>query len=380
MLYKRILEDTIKSNLFKNQIIVLYGPRQVGKTTLVRKIFDEFPGKKVFYQGDIPSERRIFEEPEPSRIKYEIGEAKLVIIDEAQLITNIGVTLKVIYDRLPDVQIIVTGSSSFDLANKIREPLTGRALEYMLYPLSYEEVRNMRGNVFMYQQFDKLMNYGWYPRVLELDNESSKQQLGLLQNNTLYKDIFALEDIKKPKILQDLVNFLAINIGSVVRIGSIAREIRTTEKTVERYIDILEKMFVIVKLPTFSRNANNELRNGYKIYFTDVGFRNSIINKFGDVELRMDKGLLFENFFILERIKFLNNHQKFKKKYFWQNYKQQEVDYIEEDNGRLAVFESKFETRKSKAINIFQDEYTGLVDSINIIHRDNYNLFLHSNA
>jgi predicted AAA+ superfamily ATPase len=238
----------------------------------------------------------------------------------------------------------------------------------------------MRGNVFMYQQFDKLMNYGWYPRVLELDNESSKQQLGLLQNNTLYKDIFALEDIKKPKILQDLVNFLAINIGSVVRIGSIAREIRTTEKTVERYIDILEKMFVIVKLPTFSRNANNELRNGYKIYFTDVGFRNSIINKFGDVELRMDKGLLFENFFILERIKFLNNHQKFKKKYFWQNYKQQEVDYIEEDNGRLAVFESKFETRKSKAINIFQDEYTGLVDSINIIHRDNYNLFLHSNA
>jgi predicted AAA+ superfamily ATPase len=228
----------------------------------------------------------------------------------------------------------------------------------------------------MNQQFSKLMNYGWYPRVLESGNDNAKEQLGLLQNNTLYKDIFTLENIKKPKVLQDLVNFLAINIGSVVRIGSIAREVKTTEKTVERYIDLLEKMFIITKLPAFSRNQNNESKNGYKIYFTDVGFRNSIIDKFSNLDLRVDKGNLFENFFIIERIKLLNNHGNFAKKYFWQNYNQVEVDYIEEQNGQLNVFECKFEERKSRAIKLFENEYKDIIKSMNVVHIENFQDFI----
>ncbi|MEK7175520.1 MAG: ATP-binding protein [Patescibacteria group bacterium] len=376
MIYKRILEDKIKSKLFKGQIIILYGPRQVGKTTLVKKIFNQFEGEKKYFQGDIPSERAIFEVPEPAKIMPIIGKAKLIIIDEAQLIQNIGVTLKVLFDTQKDIQIITTGSSSFDLANKIREPLTGRALEYMMYPLAFEEIKNEMGLMFLKQNFENLLNYGFYPKVLGENIEDAKTRLALLQNNTLYKDIFALENIKKPKVLQDLVTFLAINIGSMVKVGNIAREIKSTEKTIERYIDLLEKMFVIVKIYAYSNNLNNEIKKGFKIYFTDVGFRNSIINKFADLELRLDKGQLFENFFVIERIKYLNNNQIIKKKYFWQNYAQVEIDYLEESDGFLEAFECKFLARKTKSINLFKNQYQKIIKKIHIVDKENYSDFL----
>ena len=350
--------------------------RQVGKTTLTQKIFDEFSGKKMFFRGDIPSEREVFRYPEPSNIIKVVGDSELVVIDEAQLIENIGVTLKVMIDVYPKIQFIVTGSSSFDLANKIREPLTGRAVEYMLYPLSYEEVKNAHGLLHVSQQFDNFLKYGWYPKVVDLPNSEAQDYLALLQNNTLYKDIFTLENIRKPAVLEALVIFLANNIGTVVKVGNIAREIKTTEKTVEKYINILEKMFVIVKIGSFSRNPNNELRNGYKIYFSDVGFRNSVVKNHSDINLRLDKGRLFENYFIIERIKFLNNSHISVNKYFWQNYKQVEVDYIEEVNGKLDVFECKFLERNTKSVYIFEANYKKEINSISVINKNNYQKFI----
>lgn len=375
-IYERTIEKRIRNSFFKEQIIVIYGPRQVGKTTMVKKFFDEFEGLKKFFRADIPSEKDVFKEAEPSKILRMLDGATLVIIDEAQLIENIGVVLKVMFDTHPEIQFVVTGSSSFDLANKIREPLTGRALEYMLYPLSYQEVQEKKGSVFMEQNFENTMMFGWYPKVFGLSNTEARQHLEILQNNTLYKDILMLENIKKPAVLEKLVIYLANNIGTVVRIGSIARAISTTDKTVERYIQILEKMFVIVKIFSYSRNPNNEIKNGYKIYFTDVGLRNSIIKNHNQSDVRLDKGALFENLFIMERIKFLHNNAVSKNMYFWQNYQQVEVDYIEESEGTFEAFECKFVDRSTKSLFLFEKEYQGQVQKSFVVTRENYKDFI----
>jgi uncharacterized protein len=376
MLYTRAIENRIKSNFFKDQIIVIYGPRQVGKTTMVRKFFDEYTGKKKFFRADIPSERDIFKEAEPSKVVPMLDGATLVIIDEAQLIENIGVVLKVMFDTHPEIQFVVTGSSSFDLANKIREPLTGRALEYMLYPLSYAEVLESKGSVFMEQNFENTIMFGWYPKVFNMTHDAAREHLEILQNNTLYKDILQLENIKKPIVLEKLIVYLANNIGTVVRIGSIARSIDTADKTVDRYIQILEKMFVIIKVFSYSRNPNNELKGGYKIYFTDIGLRNSIIKNHNESSVRLDKGALFENLFIMERIKFLHNQGVSKNIYFWQNYQQVEVDYIEESGGFFEAFECKFADRSSKSLALFKKEYENVIKDVHIVSRDNYKGFV----
>jgi hypothetical protein len=282
------------------------------------------------------------------------------------------------FDTHPEIQFFVTGSSSFDLANKIREPLTGRALEYMLYPLSYEEIQLHDGKLAMDQKEQERMLLGWYPKIVSSSQHDAREYLEILQNNTFYKDIFTLEHIKKPVILEKLIIFLANNIGTVVRIGSIAREIQTTEVTVTRYIDILEKMFIVKKLPAYSRNPNNEIKGGYKIYFTDIGLRNSIIKNHNTLELRTDAGALFENYVIMERIKYLNNHRIFVNNYFWQNYKQGEVDYIEEYLGYLYAYEYKLSHRASRAMKLFYAEYKDVIKNSEVITLENYTSFITS--
>ena len=371
-MYTRIIKNTIKNNLFKGKIIILYGPRQVGKTTLVKELLEEYDEEKLYIACDIPSRRSLISTPEPALLKQNFGNAKLIVIDEAQLIENIGVILKVFIDTYPDVQIIATGSSSFDLANKVREPLTGRALEYMLYPLSYEEI--VKKDSFAKQDQESFrMQFGWYPGIPQNTKEAS-EQLEILQNNTLYKDIYTIEQIKKPKVLQDLVIQLAYRIGTVISVKSLADEIKTTSKTIERYIDILEKMFVVVRLYAYSRNPANERKKGYKLYFVDIGMRNSIIKDHKQLELRNDIGALFENYFIIERIKYLSNNRIYVNKYFWQNYRQQEVDYIEEKDGLLTAFECKYKERSSLSLKLFANEYTDSKPLI--ITKENYTKYL----
>lgn len=369
-MYTRKLEKTIKESLFKNKVIILYGPRQVGKTTLVKKIYDEFPGSKIYLQCDIPSQASNVSKPEPSLMKKYFGDAKLVIIDEAQLVENIGLVLKTFFDTYPEVQIIATGSSSFDLANKVREPLTGRALEFMMYPLSTEEIIETKNRIDYISNQDNYFKYGLYPGIISLGTADAIKSLSVLENNTFYKDILTLDSIRKPKVLQDLLKYLSLCIGSVVTTNNMANEIKTTAKTIERYIDILEKMFIIKRLYGYSNNKISEIKKGYKVYFIDLGLRNSLINNFNDLTLRSDTGGLFENYFFIERLKKTEYNNIFVNTYFWQGEKGIEIDYIEESNGELVAFECKLKNRKSKGAATFKKLYPDA--KLNLVTLDNY--------
>lgn len=369
-MYTRKLEKTIKENLFKNKVIILYGPRQVGKTTLVKKIYDEFSGSKIYLQCDIPSQAINISKPEPSLMKKYFGDAKLVIIDEAQLVENIGLVLKTFFDTYPEVQIIATGSSSFDLANKVREPLTGRALEFMMYPLSTEEIIETKNRIDYISNQNNYFKYGLYPGIISMGSNDAIKNLSVLENNTFYKDILTLDNIRKPKVLQDLLKYLSLSIGSVVTTNNMANEIKTTAKTIERYIDILEKMFIIKRLYSYSNNKISEIKKGYKIYFIDLGLRNSLINNFNDLTSRGDAGGIFENYFFVERLKKTEYNNIFVNTYFWQGERGIEVDYLEESNAKLVAFECKLKKRKSKGVATFKKLYPEA--KINLVTLDNY--------
>ncbi|MCF7843571.1 ATP-binding protein [Candidatus Gracilibacteria bacterium] len=367
-MYKRTLENSIKSKLFKGKVVIIYGPRQVGKTTLSKKIMNESGVKTLYIQADIESQRDLISKPEPKQLKSVFGDAKLVVIDEAQNITNIGTVLKTFVDTYPNIQIIATGSSSFELSNKIKEPLTGRVYEFFLYPLSVEEISNDSLVEFKGRE-DFLMRYGFYPGIINSGIDEARINLETIKESYLYKDVFILEDIKKPEVLRKLVTLLAFSIGSSVSVNSLAVEIGTTAKTIERYLDLLEKMFVIKRLYGFSRNLSNEIKKGFKAYFVDIGIRNSIIKNHNDIEHRDDIGGLFENLFVIERIKYHNNHEIFANRYFWRNYNSLEVDYLEERDGKLFAFECKYKERPSKGLKVFEEEYKN--SEIVIVHKDN---------
>ncbi len=373
---KRKLEDKIVNFLFKRKIIIIYGPRQAGKTTLAKKILNDYNGSKKYYQADIPVDRNVWKDVNPFKIKASIGDAKLVIIDEAQQIENIGTILKTFFDNFPEIQIIATGSSSFDLANKITEPLTGRALEFTLYPISFEELnfQNIILNSEKIQKINETFLYGFYPEIFNLEEESKKRVLAQIQNSALYKDILTIENIKKPKVLEHLSILLANYIGNDLSLLGLARELNTTTKTVERYITILEKMFIVIRLYAYSKNLSNELKKNFKLYFVDIGLRNSILNDFKDMNFRSDNGVIFENYFIMERIKLLNNNELRANKYFWRDYENREVDYIEEIDGDLFGYECKYKNRGSKGLKVFEENYKPKV--INVVTFENFETFL----
>lgn len=367
-MYQRTIEKSIKSKLFKGKVVIIYGPRQVGKTTLSKKIMNESGVKTLYIQADIASARELISKPEPQLLKAVFGDAKLVVIDEAQNIPDIGLILKTFVDTFPEIQVIATGSSSFDLANKTKEPLTGRVYEFFLYPLSLEEVSG--NSVFAFKAKEVFfMKYGFYPGVVNSGNEEAERNLETIQESYLYKDIFILESIKKPEVLRKIVTILAFSIGSSLSVNSIAREVGTTAKTVDRYLDLLEKMFVIKRLYGFSRNLSNEIKKGFKVYFIDIGIRNSIIKNHNGMDHRNDTGGLFENLFVIERIKYQNNHEVQANRYFWRTYNDIEVDYLEEKGGTLSAFECKYKERKSRGLKIFQEEYKHAIS--HVVHNGN---------
>jgi len=367
----RILDKIIAEKLNANKIIILLGPRQVGKTTMLKKVVDI--KNATWINGDNIEDRQFLEYESATRFKSLLGDTKILVIDEAQRIKNIGLNLKIIYDSL-SIKIIATGSSSFDLANKVNEPLTGRKLEYRLYPLSFEELANHYGTFEEVKQLPNRLIYGSYPEVVT-NYGTQKEILQNLASSYLYKDLLEWSKIKKSDKLIKLLQAIAFQVGSQVSYNELANIVGINKETVENYIDLLEKSFVIYRLHSFNRNMRNELKKSKKLFFYDNGIRNALINNFNPIELRNDLGALWENYIISERQKFISYHDVNVNKYFWRTKSQQEIDYVEEIDGQIYAYEFKWnKNAKAKFPKSFAKAYPLAVTKI--ITPENYHEFI----
>ncbi len=360
----RFLEQTLVSNLFKNKVILLLGARQTGKTTLLKKIASNYDNV-LWLNGDEYDIQERFNKATSTQLKSLIGNHKIVIIDEAQRIDNIGLSLKIIHDTYPEIQLIATGSSSFELKNKTNEPLTGRKLEYQLFPISFAEMVNYHSELIEIRHLNTRLVFGYYPEIITHEGNEI-EFLKSLSDSYLFKDILMLDTIKKPEKLIKLLQALAFQIGSEVSYNEIAGLIGLDSKTVENYIHLLEKSFVVFKQNSFNRNLRNELKMAKKIYFYDNGIRNALISNFQIMEGRQDVGALFENFLVSERLKYNHYNKSYANTFFWRTKEQQEIDYIEEQNGQIAAFEFKWNANKkvkfSKSfLNAYPDATTSIV-------------------
>jgi predicted AAA+ superfamily ATPase len=369
----RILRRNIEARLGAGKAVILMGPRQVGKTTLLGQLFPE-ASQVLFLNGDELDVRRLFENVNATRLRAIIGNRKVVVIDEAQRIEDIGLRMKLITDAMPDVQLVATGSSSFDLANKVNEPLTGRKWEYRMYPLSFGEMVVHHGLLEEKRMIPHRMVYGYYPDVV-VNQGNEKEIIRQLSDSYLYKDILMWEQIKKPEKLTRLLQALAFQVGSQVSFNELGQMCSLDAKTVEKYITLLEQTFVVFRLGSFSRNLRNELKNSRKIYFYDNGIRNALIANFSQVESRSDAGVLWENFLVSERLKHLAYGNLWRNTWFWRTRDQKEIDYIEEGDGAISVWEFKWNPQTAyRRPEQFLRSYPGSVFSV--VHPDNVEEFL----
>ena len=342
----RTISQKITSLFGSRKAILIMGARQVGKSTLLKQLLKD-RNDVLWLNGDDWDVQDLFSTITSTRLRAIIGDNRFVVVDEAQRIPEIGLRLKLITDQVPDVQLIATGSSSFELSSKVSEPLTGRKREFVMCPLTFEEMVNHTQFLDEVRMIPHRMVYGYYPEVVTTPGDE-RTLLKELTNSYLYKDILSLDGINKPEKLVRLLKALALQIGSQVSYNDIGMLVGLDPKTVERYVDILEKSFVIFRLGTFSRNLRNELKSSRKIYFWDLGVRNAVIGNLAPVDNRTDVGELWENFVIAERMKRNVYMESFAQSYFWRNRQQQEVDYLEEVDGRLHAYEFKWNVRKSK--------------------------------
>lgn len=366
---KRHLKEILQQKVDYKKAIVVLGPRQVGKTTLVTEIASGLHNNYLYINGDDPAIRVAWNSPSQSFINNYIGSHKVMVIDEAQRLGNIGLSAKMIIDAGKGIQLFLTGSSSLEIASKINEPLTGRKWEYRLYPLSWDEIK---AHYSFAQTFPRLENFlvtGMYPEVVTHPDDA-KEILINLAGSYLYKDILEIGGVRRPEILVKLLQALAWQVGSEVSYNELAQTIGADKATVSAYIDLLEKSFVIFRLQPFARNLRNEINSTRKIYFNDNGVRNTIINNFAPISQRNDVGMLWENFLISERRKQLAYQGFYGNAYFWRT-RQAEIDYIEEQDGRISAYEFKWNPRtKVKLPKAFIDAYQPSVAGV--INRDNY--------
>lgn len=371
---KRGIESRIASRLKDKKAIILLGPRQAGKSTLLKMMQTKLKQPLAWWNGDETDTRSLLEHPTSTKLKSLIGRNKTVVIDEAQRIENIGLCIKLVTDNIKNVKVIATGSSAFELANKINEPLTGRKWEYHLYPLSFGEMVAHTG----FQEEKRLLHhrlvYGYYPEIIT-SGGNEQSLLKQLANSYLYKDILTWERIQKPGKLEKLVQALAFQTAQLISYNELGQLCGLNAETVEKYITLLEKAFIVFRLPAFSRNLRNELKKSYKVYFYDTGLRNAVINQFNPVNLRNDTGQLWENWFISERMKYLNNSDKYVNRFFWRTLAQQEVDYIEEADGMITAFECKWNAKAKGGVSrAFNNAYPDAVT--HLIHPENAESFL----
>lgn len=342
----RILEEKLAPLLHGNKAIIIMGARQVGKSTLLKMMLDN-SNDTLWLNGDDTDVQEMFRNISSTRLRAIIGNNKIIIIDEAQRITDIGLRIKLITDQMTGVQVIATGSSSFELASKVNEPLTGRKREFRMFPFSFREMVQHTSFLDELRMLPHRLVYGYYPEIVSSEGDE-KILLKELSDSYLYKDILSFENINKPDKLSRLLRALALQIGCQVSYSEVGNLIGLDSKTVERYVDILERAYIIFRLGSFSRNMRNELKSSRKIYFWDTGIRNAVIGNFAQIENRNDVGELWENFIIAERLKQNAYNGSFASIGFWRTKQQKEIDYIEEENSKLHAFEFKWNEKKAK--------------------------------
>jgi len=365
-------QKEIDSYLFKGKAILLFGARQVGKTSLIKNTIRNYP--YLWLNGDEPDTYLLLENITTDRLKALVGDKKILVIDEAQMVHNIGLLIKRMVDNFPEIQVIASGSSAFELADKTKESMVGRKEEMHLFPFSYQEMVHHTNFVEETRLVPHRLIFGYYPEVVNNPGKEEKI-LNDLVDGFLYKDILNLEGIKKSSTLQRLVQMLAHRIGSEIKYSSLANDLGINRLTVEKYIDILEKNFIVFSLNAFSKNQDNELKKGRKVYFWDNGLRNRIVKNFSPIELRDDVGALWENFIISERKKKLSQESQYKDTFFWRNTQQAEIDYLEVKNNEIEAFEIKYSPNITvKFTKSFTEKYDP--KSTQVIHKENFWDFL----
>ena len=367
----RDLQKVIEERCHKGKAIILIGARQVGKSTLFSEICNGIEGNVLSLNCDDPETRAMLTNANQSELKLLIGNNKTVIIDEAQRVAGIGITLKIITDSFKYVQLLVTGSSSFELHNRLEETLTGRKYEYHLYPVSTSELLKTGGLLMVRQTLEQRLIYGSYPEIVSNPNNAKELLMGIAESY-LYKDILAMEGIRKPALLEKLLVALALQVGSEVSYNEIGQTIGSDSKTVEKYIDLLEKCFIVFRISALSRNLRTELKKSRKVFFYDNGIRNAVLQNFAPLPLSNDAGALWENFVISERIKKNHYEGRYPKYYFWRTTSQQEIDFIEEEDGMFNAFEMKWNPKRGNASlpASFVKNYN--VGSTNVVTPENY--------
>lgn len=372
MYIKRTIEKYIITCLeVSNDVIVVYGARQVGKSTMINHIIDEINFRTIKINAEELKYNAIFSSRDLEKMSILIEGYDLLFIDEAQTIENIGINIKILHDAKPNLKIILSGSSSFDLSNKIKEPLTGRTKTFLLFPLAYSELRSHFNKFELTERLKDSLVLGEYPKLTHITTRKEKiSHLKELSSSYLYKDVLTFVRIKNANKLYDLLRLLSFQIGNTVSILELSRSLKVKSETVERYIDLLEKAFIIFRLSGFSRNLRKEIRKQDKIFFYDLGIRNAIIENLAPLENRTDVGQLWENFLVVERMKKIYYNDLYRKTYFWRTYTGAEIDYVEEYDNKLFAYEFKYGDKIPKAPKSWLSTYKNA--SFDYVNRANF--------
>lgn len=368
---KRSIQNRFLKRMKANKVLVLLGARRTGKTTFVREMIKSSGQTVFFLTGEDVRAAAAFRERSVENYKGILGKKKMLVIDEAQKIPDIGQILKLIIDEVPGMTILATGSSVFDLSGKLGEPLTGRNIVYHLFPFSQAELSQQETHLQTVSRLEDRMLFGSYPELLQYPgNEEKVEYLSTLVNSYLLKDILAYEGVRNSGKMLNLLRLIAFQIGKEVSMDELGRQLGMSKNTVERYLDLLSKVFVLFKVQAFSRNLRKEISKGSKWYFYDNGVRNALIANFNPMYLRNDIGELWENYIISERVKYQMNSGMLCNNYFWRTYEQQEIDWIEERGGKLHAFEFKWKKKPVKEPSAWKTAYPG--NTFQVIHSENY--------
>lgn len=375
MSINRAIEKTLIERLIPNKVNLIFGTRRVGKTFLLKKLIANQPFKTLMLQGEDSDVQQILAQRSVANYQRLLHNIELLVIDEAQAIPEIGKILKLIVDNIEGIRVIVTGSSAFDLANLSGEPLTGRAYFHELYPISQQELIEQENTLQTLQNLEDRLIYGSYPELWNLPFSVTKAEyLKELLNTYLLKDIIAFEGIRNSSKIRDLLRLIAFQIGKEVSMDELGKQLQLSRNTVEKYLDLCSKVFIIKKLEAFSGNLRKEIAKSSRWYFWDLGIRNALVNDFRPLTLRTDKGELWENYLISERLKFLKYNRNLAETYFWRTYDQQEIDWLELENGQLRAYEFKWNEAKTKVPRAFATTYPEATFSV--INQENYLPFI----